>query len=181
MGFMFEVNLEGLDTLAENLKGLDDILEEGMREGVGRTVLSMEDTAKDLCPVDTGALRESIHSGVNVDDGQVQGFVGTNYETAPYVEFGTGPEGRDTPVEGKYPGPLNYREDGWWIHESQISAETAEKYHFFKLETPDGVFYFTNGQPAQPFLYPALMAHKDDAPAITAEAIKRLLEERMKP
>ena len=45
-----------------------------------------EGYAKDLAPVDTGALRNSIsHKVVNSE-----AYIGTNMEYAPYVEFGTG-------------------------------------------------------------------------------------------
>lgn len=52
-------------------------------EGVG---LAAEGYAKNLCPVDTGVLRNSIAH--TVQDNSV--YVGTNVEYAPYVEFGTG-------------------------------------------------------------------------------------------
>ena len=48
-----------------------------------------EGYAKDLCPVDTGALRNSLTHSVS-DDGTVS--VGTNVHYAPYIELGTGRE-----------------------------------------------------------------------------------------
>ena len=44
--------------------------------------------AQDLCPVDTGRLRDSITHAYNDDDEQVTLLVGTNVEYAPYVELG---------------------------------------------------------------------------------------------
>lgn len=46
----------------------------------------VENTAKELCPVDTGILRMSITHEVENNIG----VVGTNTEYAPYVEIGTG-------------------------------------------------------------------------------------------
>lgn len=46
----------------------------------------VEGTAKTLCPVDDGQLRQSITHEVKP---QV-GIIGTNVEYAPYVEIGTG-------------------------------------------------------------------------------------------
>ena len=44
--------------------------------------------AKDLCPVDTSALRNSItHKVINSEP---SAYIGTNMDYAPYVEFGTG-------------------------------------------------------------------------------------------
>ena len=45
--------------------------------------------AQDLCPVDTGTLRNSITHAYNDDDGsKVTLLVGTNVYYAPYVELG---------------------------------------------------------------------------------------------
>ena len=55
-----------------------------------------EGYAKDLCPVDTGDLRNSITHKVAGD----AAYIGTNTEYAAYVELGTGkyyPGGRPTP------------------------------------------------------------------------------------
>ena len=46
--------------------------------------------AQDLCPVDTGRLRDSITHAYSTDtgDGSAVLLVGTNVEYAPYVELG---------------------------------------------------------------------------------------------
>lgn len=57
-----------------------------------------EGYAKDLAPVDTGNLRNSISH--KVDSGEPAAYIGTNAEYAAYVELGTGkyyPGGRPTP------------------------------------------------------------------------------------
>lgn len=57
-----------------------------------------EGYAKDISPVDTGMLRNSITHAV--DENRKEVFIGSNSEYAPYVEFGTGiyyPGGRTTP------------------------------------------------------------------------------------
>lgn len=50
--------------------------------------LTAEGYAKDLTPVDTGNLRNSITH--RVDEGEPAVYIGTNVEYAPYVELGTG-------------------------------------------------------------------------------------------
>jgi HK97 gp10 family phage protein len=47
-----------------------------------------EGYAQDLCPVDTGNLRNSISH--KVDEGEPAAYIGTNTSYAAYVEFGTG-------------------------------------------------------------------------------------------
>ena len=89
------------------------------------------------------------------------GAVYTNKKYGPYVELGTGPRG-----EADHAGisPLvtpAYSQSPWWIHESQIDAKIAEKYHWFYIDTPEGRFYQCSGQPAQPFLYPALKNNEE--------------------
>lgn len=61
--------------------------------------LIAEGYAKRECPVDTGALRNSITH--TVDAGQGKAYIGTNMHYASYIEFGTGIHstvgGRETP------------------------------------------------------------------------------------
>jgi HK97 gp10 family phage protein len=54
--------------------------------------LIVEGQAKELCPVDSGRLRNSINSEVKDDSA----FVGTNVHYAPHVEYGTR---RPTPAQ----------------------------------------------------------------------------------
>lgn len=157
---MIEIEIEGLTELRAGLENVEDLITEGILEGVGRALMSIEDDAKMLCPVDTGALRESIHSDWTQKDGGAEGYAGTNYETAPYIEFGTGPKGRDTPVRGKYPGPIKYRITKW------------------RGKIPGVGWRYISGQPAQPFLYPALRQNEASAPKYIANAIKNKLEGR---
>ena len=59
----------------------------GLRKQIGQITdtigLLIESTAKELCPVDTGRLRASIHYD------RTAGTVSTNVVYAPFQEFGT--------------------------------------------------------------------------------------------
>ena len=69
----------------------DEILEafdEACLRALERCGLQAEGYAKDLVPVDTGNLRNSISH--KVDSGEPAAYIGTNSEYAAYVEFGTG-------------------------------------------------------------------------------------------
>ena len=109
------------------------------------------------CPADTGYLRQSIYLDMH-DNGDTQtAEIYTNVQYARYVEFGTGPKGAANHA-GISPNvtPV-YRTMPWYIHESQIDPRVAEKYHFHKVKGKNGeIYYQCYGQPAQPFLYPAL-------------------------
>lgn len=69
----------------------DEVLEafdEGCLRALERCGLQAEGYAKDLCPVDTGALRNSISH--KVVDSEPAAYIGTNAEHGGYVELGTG-------------------------------------------------------------------------------------------
>lgn len=85
----------------------------------------------------------------------------TNRAYAPYVEFGTGPKGQADHAGISPEVTPVYTQAPWWIHESQIDRRTAEKYRWFYIDTPQGRFYQCTGQPAHPFLYPALHDNED--------------------
>lgn len=88
-----------------------------------------EGYAKDLCPVDTGQLRNSISHAV--DEGEQAAYIGSNMEYAPYVELGTGIY---TEGGGGRPTP--------WVYQDA-----------------KGNWHWTRGNPAQPFLKPAVASH----------------------
>jgi HK97 gp10 family phage protein len=65
-----------------------EAFDEGCLRALERCGSQAEGYAKDLVPVDTGNLRNSINH--RVDAAEPAAFIGTNSEYAAYVEFGTG-------------------------------------------------------------------------------------------
>ncbi len=63
----------------------------------------VEQRAKDLVPVDTGALQASITTTVEEGSSTVVGRVGTDLFYGVYVEYGTGIRGQSSPGAGKGP------------------------------------------------------------------------------
>lgn len=86
-----------------------------------------EGYAKDLAPVDTGNLRNSISHKVDEEEPAV--YIGSNTSYAPYVELATG-----IYAEGGRPTP--------WVYQDE-----------------NGNWHWTRGNPAQPFLKPAVADH----------------------
>ena len=79
-----EIKFEGLD---EVLYKLDKISSDAnIEEALGTCCAVVEKSAKQKAPKDTGALRRSITSKVEGN----QGIIFTPLEYAPYVEYGTG-------------------------------------------------------------------------------------------
>ena len=101
-----EIKFEGLD---EILYKLDKILSNAnIEEALGTCCAIVEKSAKQKAPKDTGALRRSISS--KVEDNQ--GIVFTPLEYAPYVEYGTGLFAESG---GRKDVPWNYQDDeGKW-------------------------------------------------------------------
>lgn len=99
-----------------------------------------EGYAKDLAPVDTGNLRNSISHTVDEDEPAV--YIGSNTSYAPYVELGTGKY-----TEGGRPTPWVYQDD-------------------------NGNWHWTRGNPAQPFLVPAVKDHQQTYRNIIEDELK---------
>ena len=120
------VRIEGLDGVVAAIDKLSNT--EKVANAMGKCCALVERSAKQKAPKDTGALRNSITSKVNTEDGAVKGVIYTPLEYAPYVEYGTGlfaeEGGRKTP----------------WVYKDE--------------KTGKGVF--TRGQKPQPYMRPAL-------------------------
>lgn len=101
-----EIKFEGLD---EVLYKLDKISSNAnIEEALGTCCAIVEKSAKQKAPKDTGALRRSITSKVEGN----QGIVFTPLEYAPYVEYGTGLFAESG---GRKDVPWNYQDDeGKW-------------------------------------------------------------------
>lgn len=108
--------------------------------------------ARDLCPVGLhagesdvtgGNLRDSIHDYTEVHGEEIEGGAATSVGYAPFVEFGTGPVGDQEghPLDG--PLGITRRSTGWTYYK-------------------DGKFIHTKGQPAQPYMYPAMKQNEEE-------------------
>lgn len=102
-----------------------------------------EGYAKDLCPTDTGQLQNSISHIVDDAENAVYiGVPGGPTSYGVYVELGTG-----IYAEGGRPTPWVYQDD-------------------------EGNWHWTAGNPAQPFLKPAVADH--------AQTYRNIIEDEMK-
>lgn len=113
---------------------------EAVQRALERVGEQAEGYAKDLAPVDTGQLRNSISH--KVDDGEPAVYIGTNTSYAPYVELATG-----IYAEGGRPTP--------WVYQDE-----------------NGNWHWTRGNPAQPFLAPAVKDHQNTYRNIIEDELK---------
>ena len=94
--------------LIDNSDEILALLKAAAERALERCGLQGEGYAKDLCPVDTGDLRNSI-SHKTVEN---EAYIGTNKEYAAYVELGTGKY-----TAGGRPTPWVYQDaNGNWHH-----------------------------------------------------------------
>jgi HK97 gp10 family phage protein len=137
-----EVRINGLDKLLKKLDKLGGNIEQSTQKALLQGGAIFEAAAKANCPVDTGYLRDSIHteSRKNVVT------VGTNCNYAIYVEYGTGPKG-DPSV-----------------------PHTARQY--WRYQDAEGNWHTSHGQAPQPFMRTAFAQEKDNAVRAVKESIE---------
>ena len=133
-------DIEGIDTLMKKLQSLGGEVDKGVERGLLLAAKTIQADAKLRAPVgDTGQLRNMITASVTTVNGKKVGLVHSGAKYSAFVEFGTGPRGEAS--KPSYMQGLRYKQEGWAYHD-------GEK------------FVYTNGQAAQPFLYPAFALHK---------------------
>lgn len=128
--------------ITDNSKSVLFEFDQAVLRGLERCGGQGEGYAKDLCPVDTGNLRNSISH--RVDSGENAVYIGTNTSYAPYVELGTG---RYSTQGGGRPTP--------WVYQDE-----------------NGNWHWTKGNPAQPFLAPAVKDHQTTYRNIIEDELK---------
>lgn len=101
----------------EGLEGLEDIIKDIVDTdktvaAMGKACALVEKEAKSNAPKDTGALRRSISSKVEVEGKEVIGTVFTPLEYGVYIEYGTGLFAESG---GRKDVPWHYQDDkGEW-------------------------------------------------------------------
>ena len=145
--------IEGMDELQVKLKGLASGTQKMGMNAARNAIKHVQARVKQNCPVNEGELRNSIQTLTRRSADGVHAICYTNKEYAECVENGTGPVGAKK-HEGISPdaNPV-YKTRGWAF---PVSAITSGDYHFPKRVYDGQEYYLTSGQPAQPFLYPAL-------------------------
>lgn len=86
---MAKVTIKGLSRLQAKLDKLDPLTRGAVSRGVQLAGALVEGSAKNLAPVDTGALRSSVHTAGKSTSSGAEASIGTNVEYAIYQEFGT--------------------------------------------------------------------------------------------
>lgn len=157
--------MDGVDELLRKLGDISRIHTElyGLMDQCGTFI---RDDARLRAPVDIGDLRRSIQNTTRETEGGIEAVVHTNSDHAAFVEFGTGPVGA--------------------AHHQGISPQAQpiyarEKWRgvipFLKNEKDSGVRYIA-GQPAQPYLYPALKENEEQLERFLADGIREIIRRK---
>jgi HK97 gp10 family phage protein len=80
---------EGAAAVSERLTELAEAIRRNLTAAIKSEAESLQAEAKRRCPVDTGALRDSIRADVFARDADVEAAVGSGLDYAPAVELGT--------------------------------------------------------------------------------------------
>lgn len=155
-----------------------EIAREVTEKSVRQAGVIVQGQARLLISSDTGALARSVRIKNEVKEDSVSSTVYTNSKYAPYYEFGTGPNG-EANHQGISPKVTpHYKQTGWMIPADAMSVDKAEAYGF-KVAYKDGevIGYYTKGQMARPFMYPALHDQEDAIKKNTERLFKKKLKE----
>lgn len=169
------------DDIEQKFSALVNVAENGLQKKVHEQALRIQAQAKELCPVRRygtgGSLRQSIHASTECQENIIHSEVFTNSEYAPFVEFGTGPTGQSNHNGISPDADPVYSQSGWIIPADVMSPDEAEQYGFGIAKKGDEIIgYYTKGQVAQPFMYPAFAMLKEDI----AKEIKVTFETNIK-
>ena len=168
-------DLIGADSLIAKCRKLaskqvgDDIVRRAVLNAC-KNVVQAE--AKLRAPANEGELRNSIKVRARIEGSRVIGEVFTNSDHGAYVELGTGPKGLANHSGISLEVSVSYRSTPWYVHEDQINVGP---YHFAKR----GEFYKMYGQPAQPYLYPALKDNQERVSNNISKYVSRKLKEQI--
>ncbi|MGX7195158.1 HK97 gp10 family phage protein [Enterococcus olivae] len=129
----------------------------------------------------TGELAQSIKTEVAEDvSGNVVGRVWSDKKQAFFKEFGTGPVGQESPKDLPPGIVLSYRQTRWFFPTSYVDRDLSLLYGMLTVSIKEVDFYMTRGQPASPWLYPALKDASKEAPGIFKETLNRYMKEGLK-
>lgn len=142
---MSEFEVEGLSDVINNIRKQASNFELLANIAMERSLLIVENKAKQNCPVDDGILRASITHTIEIKEDALIGKVGSNLEYAPYVHQGT----------GVYAINGDGREDPWSYQDAQ------------------GNWHKTVGQKPQPFITDAIQEKKNDIFTTFKEVLKQ--------
>ena len=178
--------IEGLDALLRKMGDLaQTVAEKELPKILDRANKSIVQAAAKLeCPVREagggGELRNSIKTSIEQRGSKAIATTYTAKRHAAYVEFGTGPVGQEN-HEGVSPEFIpSYSQHGWGIPADEVDEADAERYGWRKRTYSGKDYYMTSGQPAHPFMYPALKNNEAKVATSVKNGLRREIRKVIK-
>ncbi len=176
------IEIRGLDRLKRKIDAMPKILNEAMEDATFEITELVRSAAElrlsSSIKYSSGELLGSLKTEVvENSEGKIVGRVWSDKAQAIYREFGTGPNGQDSPKD--LPEGVNpvYTQTRWFIPAEQVAIDLKEVYGMPKVNIQGKDFYITSGQPARPFLYPSLKEIIPKMPEIYKEHVQKKLKE----
>ncbi len=133
---LYSVNIPQLDGLLAAVKTVPAVVADETKRAIDRSLISLQSSARQLAPVDTGLLRESIQVTPARDiDGGWAGKVGTSVLYSVFQEQGTGIYGPlHQPIVAKNGQAMRFQIGGRWITVKSVKGVRARYYMKQALE-----------------------------------------------
>lgn len=179
------VEIRGLDSLKRKLNAMPKVLENALWDATFEIVEVVQGKAESKLQSSmkhsTGGLAGSLKHEVVVDsNGNVVGRVWSDVPHSLYREMGTGKVGEASPKDLPEGVTPVYTQTPWFIPASEVGGDLNALYGMPKITIQGQIFYKTNGQPARPFLYPALKEGTKDSEGIYKEYVRKGLRGGLK-
>ncbi len=176
------VEVRGLDKLKGKLGKVSVSAQEGAKNAMyeitqevsGRASSNLASSIKHGTGELTGSIKDEVETN---SKGDLAGRIWTDKATGMYREFGTGPKG-EASTKDLPPGitPV-YTQRAWFFPVSASVEDLTALYGIPKIEIQGVEFYRTSGQPARPWLYPALKYVEEN---MAEDIFKRNISEAIK-
>lgn len=172
------VEVRGLGRLKSKLgkvsvsaqKGVEQAVYEITQEVSGRAVGNLSSIKYGSGEL-VGSVKDEM---VTKSSGEISGHVWTDKKEGLFRELGTGPNGEKS-TKDLPPGvtPV-YTQKAWFFPVSSSIEDLTALYGIPKIEIQGVEFYRTSGQPARPWLYPALKYVEEN---MAKDIVKRNVQE----
>lgn len=172
--------MTGFDALMQSIDQAPDKLKRQTILKAQKLAEQVAGQARQGAPVSEGRIRNSIQSFVEVHGDVIEGGAKTSYPPAVYHEFGTGPVGDSNPHPMDGDLGITRRPDGWtyWSDDAvgralpstvQFGPHKGET----RKETEKNVsgYVYTEGIPAQAFMYNAMKASEEQITASLGDCV----------
>lgn len=178
---MLGIEINGKDRFFNQLDILPSLLSEAaynsMYELAETTRGNAESILQSSMKHSSGELAGSLKMEVEQDsNGNVDAKVWSDKAGALYREMGTGPVGQAS--EKDLPEGINpvYTQEPWFFPVSYSDNDLNKLYGIPIVEIQNMKFYYTHGQPARPFMYPAFKQAIENVDEIAKRNVKLTLE-----